>query len=51
MFDILVVEDDKNTRYLMEAVLKRAGYNPICAVDGIDALEKNGPQPRGSYPP
>lgn len=40
MFDILVVEDDKNTRYLMEAVLKRAGYNPICAMDGIDALEK-----------
>ena len=40
MFDILVVEDDKNTSYLMEAVLKRAGYNPICAVDGVDALEK-----------
>ncbi len=40
MFDILVVEDDRNTRYLMEAVLRRAGYNPICAIDGIDALDK-----------
>lgn len=39
MFDILVVEDDKSTRLLMEAVLRRGGYNPILASDGIEALE------------
>lgn len=39
MFDILVVEDDKSTRLLMEAVLRRGGYNPIPAKDGLDALE------------
>ncbi len=39
MFNILVVEDDKNTRLLMEAVLKQYGYNPIPATDGEDALE------------
>lgn len=39
MFNILVVEDDKNTRLLMEAVLKQYGYNPILATDGEDALE------------
>ncbi len=39
MFNILVVEDDKNTRLLMEAVLKQYGYNPILAADGEDALE------------
>ncbi|MBQ8005153.1 MAG: response regulator transcription factor [Clostridia bacterium] len=39
MFDILVVEDDKSTRLLMEAVLKKSGYNPILAENGIDALE------------
>lgn len=39
MFDILVVEDDKSTRLLMEAVLKRGGYNPILASDGLEALE------------
>lgn len=39
MFDILVVEDDRSTRLLMEAVLRRGGYNPILAVDGLDALE------------
>ncbi|MBQ8208891.1 MAG: response regulator transcription factor [Clostridia bacterium] len=39
MFDILVVEDDRSTRLLMEAVLRRGGYNPILAKDGLDALE------------
>ena len=31
MFQILVAEDDKNTRRLMEAVLKEHGYHPILA--------------------
>ena len=39
MFDILVVEDDRSTRLLMEAVLRRGGYNPILASNGIEALE------------
>jgi len=39
MFQILVVEDDKNVRRLMAAVLTRYGYEPILAVDGVDALE------------
>lgn len=39
MFQILVVEDDKHTRRLMEAVLERYGYEPIPAADGVEALE------------
>ena len=39
MFQILVVEDDKNVRRLMEAVLTRYGYEPITACDGAEALE------------
>lgn len=39
MFNIMVVEDNENTRKLMEAVLKENGYNPILAKDGIEALE------------
>ncbi len=39
MFDILVVEDDRSTRLLMEAVLKHGGYNPVLACDGVEALE------------
>lgn len=39
MFQILVVEDDKNTRRLMSAVLTRYGYDPILACDGVEALE------------
>lgn len=39
MFQILVVEDDKNTRRLMSAVLTRYGYEPILAGDGVEALE------------
>ena len=38
MFQILVAEDDKNTRRLMEAVLKEHGYHPILACDGLEAL-------------
>ncbi len=39
MFRILVVEDDKNTRRLMEAVLSQNGYEPVPACDGVEALE------------
>ena len=39
MFRILVVEDDKNTRKLMEAVLSQNGYEPVPACDGVEALD------------
>lgn len=39
MFQILVAEDDKNTRRLMEAVLKEHGYHPILACDSLEALK------------
>lgn len=39
MFNILVVDDDKNTRLLLEAVLKAEGYSVITAKDGQEALE------------
>lgn len=35
----MVAEDDKNTRKLMCTVLAQNGYEPVPAVDGIDALE------------
>ena len=38
MFNIMVVEDDKNTRRLMETVLIQNGYNAIPACDGEEAL-------------
>ena len=38
MFHILVVEDDTNARKLMKAVLERAEYSVIPAVNGEDAL-------------
>ncbi len=38
MFHILVVEDDTNARKLMKAVLERAEYSVLTAVDGEDAL-------------
>ena len=38
MFNIMVVEDDKNTRRLMETVLIQNGYNAISACDGEQAL-------------
>ena len=39
MFRILIVEDDKNVRRLMSAVLTRYGYEPVTACDGVEALE------------
>ncbi|MDD6395345.1 MAG: response regulator transcription factor [Acutalibacteraceae bacterium] len=39
MFNIMVVEDDKHTRRLMETVLIQGGYNVISACDGIEALD------------
>ena len=39
MFRILIVEDDRNTRRLMEAVLSQNGYEPVPACDGVEALE------------
>ena len=39
MFHILVVEDNANTRKLMQAVLSQHGYMPILACDGEEALE------------
>jgi len=38
MFQILVVEDDTNARKLMKAVLERAEYSVLTAVNGEDAL-------------
>lgn len=39
MFNILVADDDKNTRLLMSAVLENEGYTVFCAKDGIEALD------------
>ena len=39
MFEILVIDDDKNTRRLMNAILLGAGYTPVLAEDGEKALE------------
>ncbi len=39
MFNILVADDDKNTRLLFSAVLKKAGYTVFPAADGKEALE------------
>ncbi len=39
MFRILVVEDDVNTRKLMQAVLSQNGYEPVPATDGVEALD------------
>ncbi len=38
MFRILVVDDDKNTRLLLKAVLERENYTVFLANNGIDAL-------------
>lgn len=38
MFNILIVEDDKNTRKLMEDTIKEVGYNTFTAENGEDAL-------------
>ena len=34
MLEILVIDDDKNTRRLMNAILLGAGYTPVLAEDG-----------------
>ena len=39
MFRILVVEDDKNTRLLMKAVLEAEHYTVVTAENGQEALE------------
>ena len=39
MFHILVVDDDKNTRLLIKAVLEGEGYTVSCAENGKAALE------------
>lgn len=38
MFEILVVEDDKHTRRLLQAVLENDGYRVSTAENGVDAL-------------
>ncbi len=38
MFNILVVDDDKNTRLFLKAVLEGAGYSVYTANNGADAL-------------
>ena len=38
MFSLLVVEDDKNTRRLMQAILSANGYHVHLATNGIEAL-------------
>ncbi len=40
MFHILVVDDDKNTRKLIEAVLRRENFTVSTSKNGKDALEK-----------
>ncbi len=39
MFRILVVDDDKNTRLLLKAVLENANYSVATATNGAEALE------------
>lgn len=39
MFNILVAEDDKNTRRLLQAILTNAGYSVLTAEDGVVALD------------
>ena len=39
MLNILVVEDDKNTRKLITTILKNYGYATLEATNGVEALE------------
>ena len=38
MLNILVVDDDRNTRMFLEAVLKKANYTVFLAENGLAAL-------------
>ena len=40
MFHLLVVDDDKNSRLFLSALLEEAGYTVSAATDGEDALDK-----------
>ena len=37
---VLIVDDDPNIREVLCSMLAFAGYEPLTAVDGVDALEK-----------
>ena len=39
MFHILIVEDDKNTRKLMNAIISNEGYKTFTTENGKDALD------------
>lgn len=39
MVDILIVEDDKNTRKLLNTILSNHGFNTLTATNGEEALE------------
>ena len=39
MFQILVAEDDRNTRRFLQAVLEEGGYHVLTAADGREAME------------
>ena len=39
MLRILIVEDDRGTRVLMSDVISDAGYEPVTARNGVEALE------------
>ncbi len=39
MFKILVVDDDKNTRFFIKEALELENFKVFCAKDGIEALE------------
>ena len=36
---ILIVDDELNMRLVLEAMLKKEGYEVACASDGIEALQ------------
>ena len=39
MVNILIVDDDKNIRKLLQVVLERQGFNVLLASDGLEALK------------
>ena len=39
MFRVLIAEDDPSTARLLCAIVKREGYEPLIAADGVQALE------------